>query len=196
MIMKKTPIFITCIILIFLLSSCSNPTTISTQTQISPSEKTAQYPSSEQTSQYPAPQNGITGNPSYPYPMSTPAIVENPLPTNTSDPKMGNVIGRLILNNNPVKNTTLYLADVIKDATGRDVVAGLDRVKSPNTTTDNKGTFGFINIKPGSYALILDAVTNQYLMKYPGNNKAIIVQVEIGKDVDLGELNYDTLPLP
>jgi hypothetical protein len=187
MIMKITSLFIISVIIVLMLSSCSNPTTVSPQTQI---------PSPEQTSQYPAPQNGITSNPSYPYPMPTIAILENPLPTYTSDPNMGNVIGKLLLNNSAVKNTTLYLAGLIKDASGRDVVAGLDRVKSPNTTTDNNGTFAFINIKAGSYALILDVVTNQYLMKYPSNNETIIIQVEVGKQLDLGDLNYDTLPLP
>jgi uncharacterized GH25 family protein len=109
---------------------------------------------------------------------------------------MGNVIGRILVNNSPVKNTAVYLAEVIRDASGKDVVAGLDRVKSPTTDTNSDGTFAFINVKAGRYALILDVVTNQYLMKYPSNNETIIVEIASGKEVSLGDLNYDSLPLP
>jgi hypothetical protein len=146
----------------------------------------------EQLPQYPIPQVEGTDNPSYPAPV----IQITFSPTFTPDPQMGNVVGALLINNSPITNVNLYLAEVITDKTGKDIVAGLDRVNSPSSLTDDKGKFAFINIKPGRYSLILDMVMSQYLMNYPGKEKTIIVQVEQGNEIDLGVLNYDSLPLP
>jgi len=179
------------LILLLLLTSCTNPTAAPVQTQSPTSLQPA-----EQTAQYPAPGEVITNYSPYPYPAPTTLILNTPSPTSTTDPTMGNVLGKLFLNGNAVKNMTLELAEVIKDASGRDIIAGLDRAKSPTTVTDDQGRFAFINVKPGAYALILDLITNQELMKYPGKEDSVIIQVEAGKEVDLGDLKYDSLPIP
>lgn len=183
--MKIMRYFFIGLMLLFVLNACSNLTNLETPTpSITP----------ERSPQYPAPQVEMTGNPSYPVPST--AVRNSAGPTFTSDPQMGAVIGRLLLNDSPVKNATLYLAEVIKDASGRDIIAGLDRAKSPTTDSDNQGKFAFINVKTGRYAVILDVITNQYLMNYPSNEKPIIIQVDSGTEVDLGDLDYDSLPLP
>jgi hypothetical protein len=151
-------------------------------------------PTSEKTTSYPAPEVNITENPYYPD-LAT-AIIPNPGPTYTADPQMGYIRGRLLRNNLPVPNIVLDLAEVIKDDTGQDIIAGLDRVNSPNTVTDGQGNFAFINVKAGRYALILDIITNQFLLNYPGREDSIIVQVEAGQEVNLGDLNFDDLPVP
>jgi hypothetical protein len=117
------------------------------------------------------------------------------LPTFTTDPSMSNVTGRLLENDSGVGNITLYLAEVLKDKTNRDIVAGLDRANSPSAVTTSDGSFTFVNVPPGRYALILDVITNQYLMSYPGEETQIIIQVESGSKFDLGDLNYDSLPI-
>ena len=183
--MRKMRYLFLAMVLLMVISSCSKPTEIISETQI---------PTAGQTAQYPSPSDGITDIPAYPYPE--PGSVTNPSPTSTSDHSMGNVIGILLLTNSPVKNVTLDLAEVLKTENGQDLIAGLDRVNSPNTMTDEQGSFAFINVKAGRYALILDGITNQFLLNYPGKKDAIIVQVEPGKVVDLGEINFDTLPLP
>ncbi len=183
--MKNSKLVLIALIIIIVLSACSKATIVATQTPVATTEQTAQYP---------APQVVVTSNPAYPDPVTP--LINTPGPTWTPDPQMGKVFGTLLITNNPVKNINLYLAEVIIDASGRDVVAGLDRITAPNSVTDDQGLFNFINVKAGRYALILDVVTNQYLMNYPGKEEPIIIEVVAGKEVDLGKLNYDTLPIP
>jgi hypothetical protein len=184
--------------LVLLLAACSQPSSISTQGLIPTSEQNMGYPAPQgnitESPSYPAPEFSITENPSYPAP-ETPMIT-NPSPTFSVDPQLGLVRGRLLRNNVPVSDVVLDLAEVMKDNTGKDIIAGLDRTKSPNTATDSQGTFVFINVQKGRYALILDIITNQFLLNYPGSEDAIIMQVEAGNEVNLGDLNFDDLPVP
>ncbi len=149
---------------------------------------------SPQSTGYPAPQVSDYGNPAYPGPTSS--SINNPSPTEAIDPQMGIVQGTLSRNHVPVPDISLYLADVMKDSNGNDLVAGLDLTTAESTTTGPDGSFTFLNIKPGRYALILDVITQQFLLSYPDKQDAIIMQVEAGKEINLGELNYDELPLP
>jgi hypothetical protein len=84
----------------------------------------------------------------------------------------------------------------MKDNNGNDIVAGLDLSKAETTTTGQDGSFTFVNVPLGRYALVLDIVNQQYLLSYPDKEEAIIMQVEAGKEINLGDLNYDELPLP
>lgn len=181
-----------------LLAACSQPSSVSTQALIPTAEQNTGYPVPQvnitENPNYPAPEVIITENPSYPAP--TTPIITNPSPTFTADPQLGIIGGRLLRNNMPVSDVALDLAEVMKDNTGKDIIAGLDRAKSPNTATDSQGTFVFINVKTGRYALILDIITNQFLLHYPGSEDPIIIQVEAGKEVNLGDLNFDDLPVP
>lgn len=181
--MKK--LFLVGLIAFLIITGCNKPTTIATQ---SPDP----YPS--QNNVYPDPGVGISENTAYP--GSTAPIVVIAIPTSTMDPLLGSITGRLLRNGQPVPLLVLDLAEVMLDESGNDLIAGLDRITSPNTTTDDQGIFTFINIKEGRYALILDIVTNQFLLNYPGREDSIIVQVEAGKMVELGDLDYDELPVP
>jgi hypothetical protein len=196
--MKRSRLYFVGLFLILLLAACSQPSSISTQGLIPTSEQNTGYPAPQgnitESPSYPVPEFSITENPSYPAP-ETPMIT-NPSPTFTVDPQLGLVRGRLLRNNVPIPDVVLDLAEVMKDNTGKDIIAGLDRTKSPNATTDNQGTFVFINVITGRYALILDIITNQFLLNYPGSEDSIIMQVEAGKEVNLGDLNFDDLPVP
>jgi len=186
------------ILLLILITACSKATSSILPTQ-------SQAP--EQGNQYPDPQSSVTESLEYPYPESNfsdtlsypPAEQQEevlPYPIPTIDPQLGRIQGRLLENNNPIPNMILYLAEVMKDSNGNDLVAGLDRVNSPSTETDAQGNFIFINITEGRYALILDIITNQFLLNYPGSENPIILQVDSGSESNLGDLNYDDLPIP
>ncbi len=188
---KKCSIIIG-ILLILALAACSTPTSIATQ----PSAATQTQVPTGKTTDYPGPVVANVATTTYPNPQSNATPIIQTGPTPTADPTMGTVTGKLLLNNKGVGNILLYLAEVIKDKSGKDIVAGLDRVNSPNIRTDSEGIFTFVNVKTGRYALILDVVTNQYMINYPDKETPILVDVQAGKVIDLGTLNYDTLPLP
>jgi len=121
-------------------------------------------------------------------------------PTVTLSPGMSRVTGELQVGTSeesqPAKNALLYLAETVKDSTGSDSFAALDRINSPRTVADDQGRFVFSNVPPGNYGLILDVITNSYLLMKPGTEVALLIEVSAEQQVDLGTLLYDSLPLP
>ena len=95
----------------------------------------------------------------------------------------------------PVANAILYLAETIRGNSGEDSLAAFDRVRSPRTITNGQGRFTFMNVQPSKYGLVLDAVVNSYLLLWPGEQEAILIEISEGGGVDLGTLTYDSLPL-
>jgi len=113
---------------------------------------------------------------------------------------MGRVIGVLQVGTTgaarPVNNAILYLSGIIKDSAGKESFATMDRVHSPKALTDDLGHFVFSNVPPGKYGLVLDKVTNSYLLLKPGSQDALFIQVSAGGQADFGILIYDSLPQP
>jgi hypothetical protein len=123
-------------------------------------------------------------------PIVTPSI------TPTQDQSKGSLKGRLLLNNQPVSDVILSLAEVIRDSSGREMVVSYDPSSSPTTNTDSQGYFVFVNILPSKYGLILDTVIKSYLLHYPEEEDTqILVTVDKGQELDLGDLDYDSLPI-
>lgn len=154
-------------------------------------------PAQTQVSGYPPPSNPVAQS-AYPAPADETqpqsSVLSKPSPT--PDPEAGSVSGRILRNNDPAVDITLYLAEVLKDSQGNELIASFSKADSPRTNTDAEGYFTFVNIAPGKYGLVLDTVVDSYLLHYPDNDKEIIIAVEKGKEVDIGELSYDSLPLP
>jgi hypothetical protein len=123
-----------------------------------------------------------------------------PTPTPTLAPDKGRVVGTLQVRSGnspqPMRNYSLYLGETVKDNQGKDTFVGLDRLHSPRATSDYQGHFGFQNIPPGTYGLIVDNVYTAFLLLKPSQDKeeAIIVTIAPGKEMDLGTLLYDNLP--
>lgn len=67
---------------------------------------------------------------------------------------------------------------------------------SPRATIDDNGIFVMSNVEPGEYALILDAVVSQSLMSLPDESGDFFITVKAGEQVDLGIIEYETLPYP
>ena len=117
-------------------------------------------------------------------------------PTVTLAPGMGRVSGILQVGSHPAKNALLYLAETIKDSAGIDSFAAMDRIRSPKAVADDQGRFVFLNVPPGNYGLILDVITSSYLLMKPDSEEVLLIEVSAEKQVDLGTLLYDSLPLP
>lgn len=142
---------------------------------------------------YPAPLTG-SSNPTG-YPVNS--VEEIPaIPTVTSDPQLGSVQGKILYKGKPLSSKLLYLAGVLKDTNSNmDIATTLDVNTAPRAVTNEDGSFEFFNIKPGHYGLILYEGTSTYLMLHPETNKAIIMDVLEKKNVDLGKMDFQDLPL-
>jgi hypothetical protein len=160
----------------------------------------------------PNPVGEITPEAGYPYPP--PAVGHQPpYPVETTpaqaavptDPQeiveqlqtgLGAVSGTLLINRQPRPAASLYLADVIQDDRGAEMVASYDPANSPRAFTDSSGNFLYVNIPPGRYGLVLDSVIASYLLHYPDRDEPILITITAGEVTDIGDLDYDDLPLP
>jgi hypothetical protein len=94
----------------------------------------------------------------------------------------------------PASNAVLYLADIVASTDGRKAAASFDRATSPNTQTDAHGRFVFSDVEPGEYALVLDRIYNSFLLHDPDGEGDLLFTAEAGETVDLGRLEYLSLP--
>jgi hypothetical protein len=148
---------------------------------------------------YPAP---VIPTISPPYPAADPSpeptfeIINLEALLENLTPGFGAVTGILLDNNKPRSNAIIYLANVITDDQGREMVASYDRSSSPRSDTDGLGRFAFVNIPPGRYGLILDTVINAYLLHHPNQDQPLLITVSANELEDIGNLDYDDLPGP
>ncbi len=195
--MKKNIIFLM-IVLLISISGCivANTPQPATQMVATPS---ISYPAPDMnmntTYPYPYP-FAAPIQPLYPYPgMEQPTPVTIPSATPTADPVLGVVKGRLLEAQAPVYDISLFLAEVKKGEDGKDLIARLSFTNSQRVETNPDGYFEFVNVTPGRYALILYTGSNAFLINVPDKADPILFDVEVGKTTDLGDLNYDDLPL-
>lgn len=152
------------------------------------------------TSPIPAPQTGAASNPSA-YPVPSAVISASPTtgPTPTANAARGTAVGQLALRANnaevPLKNTGVYLAELVKDAAGKEVGASFDRATSPRASTDDQGRFTIYNAPPGRYSLVIDTIRETYMLRQPSNGNDLIIVVTAGQRTDLGRLVYSDLPI-
>lgn len=133
------------------------------------------------------------------YPTPARPIPPTAAPTLTPDPTKGSVRGALLVRMNgadvAIRNATLYLAPLVLDPSGKEIAAGLDRITSPRTTSNDQGEFQFQNVPPGRYALVLDLIQSAYMLRMPADGQDLLATVSAGKQSDLGRLTYAQLPL-
>ena len=101
----------------------------------------------------------------------------------TPGPDTGVVQGLLLMNGEPASGRTLYLAAVVATGDSMDVAA-LDPVNDPRAETDASGTFVFVDVAPGRYALGIDSPIGPVLIRQ--DDKEIEAQVEAGEVTNLG----------
>lgn len=128
----------------------------------------------------------------YPEPTNNERQVTIPNPT--QDLQLGQVKGKFLIDGKPSSGFVLYLAPVVSDAEGTEIVVNFERTKSYSTAPDEHGTFTFGNIPSGRYGLVFDQISASYLMTWPGKEDSLIISVENGKTLDLGPLDYEAPP--
>ena len=192
--------------IVFLVTSCSGALISETDSNI----PTNDSPLVDTDSGYPSHPIVQSGDSGYPPPPVIPTIpgypepnaeqfdeidaTPGPIPQPSSS--TGVIVGTIKVNNDPVPNLTIYLAEVLTDDVGIERVASYDRINSPRAFTNVDGQFVFSNIEPGNYGLVLDTVISAYLLHMPQEESAIIIAVDAGQQTDVEMLNYDSLPLP
>jgi hypothetical protein len=83
---------------------------------------------------------------------------------------------------------------VLPDSTGKRTLAGVDKVSSPRTITDDSGRFVFADVPAATYSLVLDRVTSSYLLNDPTNSGDLLFEPQPGQVLDVGQLVYPSLP--
>jgi hypothetical protein len=143
---------------------------------------------------YPPPQEEISDADGYPANEYTPP---DSAPEIEIDSSLGIVFGRILHNGEPVVGYSVYLADLLEDEKGQELVASLKRTSSPQAILDKDGNFVFNNVVPDRYALMFSDGMNSFLLLVPQQetDEAIIADVSAGEKIDLGTLDYFDFPL-
>ena len=128
-------------------------------------------------------------------PLASPILPVWSIPT-PSSPDVGIVTGRLLSEDSSWASFyPLYLGEIVS-FDGNPVMVSLDKSRAPRSQLDSSGRFVFSDVPEGRYCLILDLVTRTIVLRNPSTGDDLIIEVEGGKVIDIGELHYHELPLP
>jgi uncharacterized protein YceK len=109
----------------------------------------------------------------------------------TQDIKKGIVTGRIITDSPQDRvGLIVYLGDIIVDSKG--YTGGfLDKQKAPSDLVNGEtGVFTINNVPPGQYSLIIYEVVLGGRAYTDDTGNVMVVKVEPGKTVDLGDINF------
>jgi hypothetical protein len=121
------------------------------------------------------------------------------VPTPSSD-EVGNVTGMLLRvteegEAEPVREALLYLGPLVTTTEGVEGLARLDITADPQTTLGPQGGFAFTDVEPGRYILWYVAPAGSPLqLRQPDTGEDLVINLDGGEIVDLGELRYEGLP--
>lgn len=93
----------------------------------------------------------------------------------------------------PGKELILYLAEVMYSQE-TPMVAGFDRTAQLKTITDSNGRFVFTDVPFNTYSIVVDKISEAYLLRNPKTDGDLIIEVKESLIYDLGELTYKSLP--
>lgn len=125
--------------------------------------------------------------------VPTATVAASSLPPNlTPKPDLGLVQGTLRMDGVLAQDQTLYLAPMV--ATGESMgVAALSTDTDPRAATDETGTFTFLDVPPGQYALAIISPLGPVVINGP-DDKEIVVEVQAGELTELGEIAISAFP--
>ncbi len=142
---------------------------------------------------------GTPGTPkatAYPVPPSPTQYTITTLPTPKDD--TGIITGYLLENKThpsaPSGTVVIALATIVPGPDGTPMVARFNREEAPHTLTDSNGRFVFEDIPPGQYGLIVDRISDAFLLNDPETGGDFIFTVTAGEMLDLGNLVYESIP--
>jgi|WetSurMetagenome_2_1015567.scaffolds.fasta_scaffold108197_1 hypothetical protein len=186
---KNKPIRLTSLILLgLLLTACQSLASPSTlNTSVAPFSSPLMLPTAADSNS----------------PVATPALVgsdlqpvEGSVPTPSKHDR-STITGFLMTNKEsptPALGVFLYLATIHTDKTGKPLAASFDRQTAPRAQTDAAGRFVFVDVPSQQYALILDRISETFLLNSPSDNGDMLLTPEAGEILDVGRLVYSSLP--
>jgi hypothetical protein len=128
-------------------------------------------------------------------PLATPTAI----PAFDTEEGTGVVTGILLIQDEngakPVANMIIALAETMQNDAGIEAVVAYDPMRSPQGTTDENGFFAIVDVPPGRYGFIMDTVITSYMLRTPGVDEDMLVDVVPGEQIDMGVLAYDALPI-
>lgn len=145
------------------------------------------------TIDYPTP----LGAKSYPAPgVTEEAIIIEIVPTPNSLDKAtitGYLYNKTGDNIEPATSVVLYLAEVMYHE-NTPIVAGFDRSSPLKTLTDNNGRFVFTDVPFKTYSIVVDKISEAYLLYNPDTDGDLLIEVKESIIYDLGDLTFGSLP--
>ena len=148
----------------------------------------------------------VEGTPlAYPFPIEEPSQSGCPVPQEgansvaefpqvTRDPSLGSIKGRILLNGKPVQFADLYLAELLVNEEGKEVVFSFDRYSPLRTQTNQNGEFEFLNVPDGKYGLVYDVIVEAVLLLDPRTGDQLKFIIEGGQSIDTDDLDFQDLP--
>jgi hypothetical protein len=122
------------------------------------------------------------------------ATTDAPVPTSipSAPPDKGVITGRFVdySSGAPAAQMVIYLGELSPLTVGESeshVITILPAL-SPSATTDREGNFAFLDLGPGTYALVIWTPGNSWVITDPETQLDILVTVEAGVITDLGEV--------
>lgn len=136
-----------------------------------------------------------------------PAPLASPLESSLSTPNIGGVlptpstsntgtVGGIALRQTagqpsyPLNGGALFLAEV-QYYDNKPVMGVLDENTAPRAVVDERGFFVFTDVPPGKYVLIYATPMGSVVLNNPQTGTDMIIEIEGGEVIDLGELRYD-----
>jgi len=169
-----------------------------------PTSETETYPGPTESDPYPG-TNSETLD-AYPSPETEPGTSDAEgaaepfiVPTPSSN-EVGNVTGTLLRvteegDVEPVREALLYLGPLVTTTEGVEGLARLDITADPQATLGPQGGFAFTDVEPGRYILWYVAPAGSPLqLRQPDTGEDLVIDLDSGEIVDLGELRYEGLP--
>lgn len=120
----------------------------------------------------------------------TPSLAPLLIPAASADSGVVHGVLRREVQETPINEVDLYLAEIIPGDEEAMRVAGLDTNQAPHAITNANGEFVFTDVQPGEYALALVTPIGSMLIpdpKTPGRD--VLFTVEAGQTIDLGTLS-------
>jgi hypothetical protein len=132
--------------------------------------------------------------------MDSPLFTPPPMSEPTVTDETGGVMGALIVVKPtgevlPVTEQFVALGEIILDDQGEERFAGYSASSAPRELTNEFGQFAIGDVPPGKYVLVLDVVVSAFLLNDSETGQGRMVDIVAGEVLDLGTLQYESLPI-